>query len=403
MNVEPIIPMLRIDHFVPVLRAIEDQALVRGVVTRPAVAEVLARVRDGVRSVASDIVEGAALIEDPAHRAAALAAADHLDAAVRAASTGRDALSSAPWAAPWRPLHARAGHAVPGVARTREELERGVALLQGVPEVGVPTLRQPTTEQARDAARLIAERRAAVLEDLGPELTAAERATIDDRPAFGPFRRALASDRMARLLNVDVIGAEHVPRGTNAVLAPVHAGSWDLVHAHLGHDVPHRIMAADFLWKIPGLGPALGKLGAFPVTQGASAPALRIATGALADGQSMLIYPSGTIPLVAPAMPSRRGAAVLAIRTGTPMVPAGEYGTAPAFAYGSNWAERLVTGPRPRGAVVVGEPIPTHHLDVDDPRDVLALTAEVDRRQRELSAIAREHVERGARAGGGVS
>ncbi len=141
----------------------------------------------------------------------------------------------------------------------------------------------------------------------------------------------------------------------------------------------------------------LDRFGAYRVTPGASASSLRASTGMLAEGQSLLVYPSGTVPMVSEIMPARRGAALLAIRTGTPVVPMGEFGTAVPSAYASTWTKQLATGPRPRGAIAFGEPIPTHHLDPNDPRAVIALTAEIERRQHELSAVAREHVAARAR------
>jgi 1-acyl-sn-glycerol-3-phosphate acyltransferase len=184
-----------------------------------------------------------------------------------------------------------------------------------------------------------------------------------------------------------------VPTAGNALLAPVHAGTYDVIHAHMGHGRPHRIMAVDWLWKIPGAGPLLDRGGAFAVSPGNPASSLRVAEGVLADGQSLLVYPSGNIPMVAPIQPAKRGAALLAIRTGTPVVPAGEFGTSTPAAYGSSWLRRLLTGERPQAAIAFGEPIPTHHLDPSNPRDVIALTAEIERRQRALSEVARAHVE----------
>lgn len=135
----------------------------------------------------------------------------------------------------------------------------------------------------------------------------------------------------------------------------------------------------------------LDAAGAIPVVDGTSESGLRIATGALLDGQDVLLYPGGFIPMVSQPVPARQGAALLAIRTGTDIVPMGEYGTVPSRALGSSFTARLL-GPQPRAAIAYGEPIPTHHLDPGDPRDVMALTALLERRQRELGEEARAHV-----------
>lgn len=388
MRVDPMIAVAPIEHFVPVLREIELLGARRGSLASGVMVDVMGKLRSTLTTTADDVTAGAELIQDPARRAVALEGAAQLRIGAEAAAAGRSAAALPGWVPNWMPLPVPAGRVVPHVSAAREAVERGARLLRDVPEVGTPPWVEPTAAQARRASELIDVRRAGVLEELGSTLTRGERAQIDAVPTNGRLRQALSGPTVQRLLRTDVLGADNVTAVDNAILAPVHMGTFDPLRAHLGHRIPHRIMAADFLWTIPGVGNAFEKAGAFPVTGGASASSMRVARGVLAEGQRLLMYPSGSVPQVAAAMPSRRGAAVLAIQTGTPIVPAGEFGTAQRSAYGG-----LPSGAPRTSAIAFGEAIPTYHLDPDSPADVLRLTARIDDEQQRLSALAREHVE----------
>lgn len=391
MQLAPAISILPVEGFVPVLRSLEHAVSRDGVVVRKAMTEVFQRVAASAEETARTVRAGAQLVASPTDRVAVASAAAHFDAAAAAAREGVTLLGTAPPSRILRPFEVPARPIAPVLTRARESFEAATRELATVPEVGVPPFPKAGAADAADAATIIAARRAAARAELDEQLTRAERSVIDRGTWSGPTRQAVGSAPVHRALNLDVLGAEHLPRTSNSIIAPVHTSSADLLHAHLGHEVPFRTIAVEWLWRVPGLGPVLDRMGAFPVTHGNSASGMRIATGALLDGQNLLMYPSGTIPMVTDIMPARRGAAVLAIKTGTPVVPVGEYGTAPVRASGTSWGERLL-GPRPRGALVYGEPIPVHHLDPANRQHVMALTAEVERRQHELSDMAAAHV-----------
>lgn len=393
MQPAPIIAVLPYENFLPVLRSLEHAA-VNGTLVRKSAHEVFDRTNSAIGDVAAQVFANIARL--PAEqRPAAMRGVDALRDATEAARAVRDLTDRLPRASFIRPFDIDGAPLVGPLSDLRTAIERGVRELSTVPEVGVPAFPTPTDDAAQ-AARIVQERRAGAASQLAARITDAERAAVSKGAWNGPTRRLLGGAAVQRAAGMDVLGLEHLRAAPNAIVAPVHAGLWDLQRAMVGHQESFRTMAVDWLWNIPGAGPALDHMGAFPVSYGSSAGALRVATGALLDGQRLLMYPSGIIPVSREIMPARRGAALLAIRTGTPVVPVGEYGTAPARVYGKTSLGRLLDGAH-RSAVVYGEPIPTWHLDPNNKAHVIALTAEIERRQHELSAVAREHVESIAR------
>ena len=100
---------------------------------------------------------------------------------------------------------------------------------------------------------------------------------------------------------------------------------------------PHFLAKAS-LFTVPLLGRLLRACGQIPVerTSAKSADALRAAVAAVESGQAVVIYPEGTIsrdPELWP-MTGKTGAARVALRTGCPVVPIGQWG-AQGLMYGS--------------------------------------------------------------------
>lgn len=385
----PIIAVLPFENFVPVLRSLEDAAG-SGTLVRKSAHEVFDRTNSAIGDVAAQVFANIHRLPTE-QRPAAMRAVDALRSATEAARTARDTTSRLPRASIVRPFDVDGAPLVGPLSDLRGAIERGVRELSTVPEVGVPAFPTPTDDAAQ-AARIVQERRSGAAAELNARITDTERAAVARGQWNGPTRRLLGSATVQRASGMDVLGLAHMRDTPNAIVAPVHAGLWDLQRALMGHDESFRTMAVDWLWNLPGVGAGLDHTGAFPVSYGSSAGAMRVATGALLNGQRLLMYPSGIIPVSREIMPARRGAALLAIRTGTPIVPVGEFGTAPSRVYGRSPIARLFDGPH-RSAIAYGEPIPTWHLDPDNKTHVIALTAEIERRQHELSAVAREHVE----------
>ena len=125
------------------------------------------------------------------------------------------------------------------------------------------------------------------------------------------------------LFPLSVQGVENIPDG-GAVLCSNHASAWDpvLVALKIPRTVPLRFMAKAELFKNPLLNWLLRKLGAFPIHRGANdLGAMKTAMKCLQDGQKLMVFPEGTRVEEEGEASAKGGAAMLAIRTGVPMVP----------------------------------------------------------------------------------
>ena len=108
------------------------------------------------------------------------------------------------------------------------------------------------------------------------------------------------------------------------MLCANHSNAMDpiLIALSLPRDVNMVIMAKDQLFRIPLLGPILRALGAFPVKRGLSdMAAIKTAMKSLMEGRRLLVFPEGTRVERQGDADAKGGAAMLAVRTGVPMVP----------------------------------------------------------------------------------
>lgn len=125
------------------------------------------------------------------------------------------------------------------------------------------------------------------------------------------------------LFRVRYIGTEHIPAQGAVILASNHISAWDpLLHAfRLKRDF--RIMAKKELFRFKPFGWLLRKVGAFPVDRGhGDRGAVTAARSVLDGGGMLLIFPEGTRSKTGALLPFKSGAAMLAVSTGTPVVPA---------------------------------------------------------------------------------
>ncbi len=140
--------------------------------------------------------------------------------------------------------------------------------------------------------------------------------------------------RLLRLFTrVQWRGGEALPKTGPAIVVANHISSLDpvLVGEFLIYHGrwPHFLARAD-LFDGPILGPLLRAAEQIPVHRGTTraADALKAAEQALARGQLVVIYPEGTITLDPQEWPmaGHTGAARLALRTGVPVLPLGQWG-----------------------------------------------------------------------------
>lgn len=191
--------------------------------------------------------------------------------------------------------------------------------------------------------------------------------TTGRRDLTWSFAKARARD-LARLLGVQVTvhGAEHLASGGPFVLTPNHQSHLDIL-ALLGF-LPGRtrFAAKRELWRHPIVGGVLDTLDMVPIDR--DSPEVAIAALGRADGTagSLVVFPEGTRSRDGQLREFKKGAFVLAIRAGLPVVPVICRGTRRLMPRGS----RLTVVPGPV-EIIVEQPIPTAGLSYDD-RDALA-------------------------------
>ena len=119
------------------------------------------------------------------------------------------------------------------------------------------------------------------------------------------------------------IGREHIPEG-GAVVCGNHSSLGDplCVTFAMGRRHQLRAMAKIELMRVPVLGWLLGKAGIFGVDRGkADVGAIKTAIRFLKSRDKVLLFPEGTRVRDGEDSSAKTGAAMLAIRTGVPILP----------------------------------------------------------------------------------
>lgn len=163
-----------------------------------------------------------------------------------------------------------------------------------------------------------------------------------------------------------VEGAQHEPAHGPVLVVANHTSAADPVLVAIALRRRVITMGKEELFRIPVLGWWLRSLGGFPVRRGApDRQALRIAAAELARGGVVVIFPEGTRSVDGRLQPAEPGAALLALRTGAPVLPVAVVGAHRVLPKGA----RL---PRPRPIVVrLGPPLHPPRLERHLARDVL--------------------------------
>lgn len=188
---------------------------------------------------------------------------------------------------------------------------------------------------------------------------------------------------VAILGGLRVEGRENLPAKGGWILAANHVSYLDPPVLGLAVWRPVRFMAKEGLFRLPLLGPLMRFFGTFPVRPDApDRAALRQAQEVLAAGEPLAIFPEGTCSRDGRLMPLRPGLALIALRTGAPIVPAAILGTQRALPVDVYRPRRV-----PGGLTVrFGKPIDPGDLPAGAERkeQVEALTERVEAALREL-------------------
>ena len=164
-------------------------------------------------------------------------------------------------------------------------------------------------------------------------------------------------------IRVEVEGLENVRRDGPQIFMPNHQSALDVAAVIRAIPVSFRFVAKKEVTRIPFIGWAAIGGGHIIVDRADNAQAvarLKEAAGRIRDGTNVIIFPEGTRSVTGRLRPFKSGGFHLAIQSQVPVVPVSVSGA------------RLLTPKRSlkvrsgRLKVVIGKPIPTRGLTVDD-------------------------------------
>ena len=122
---------------------------------------------------------------------------------------------------------------------------------------------------------------------------------------------------------VRAVGRENIPEGA-ALICPNHTRASDpfFVVFAFKWKYPMRAMAKKQIIDVPVVGWILNKAGVFGVDRGsADINAVKTALKYLKEGSKLLMFPEGTRVGEGETVEAKTGAAMFAVRTGSPIVP----------------------------------------------------------------------------------
>lgn len=182
-----------------------------------------------------------------------------------------------------------------------------------------------------------------------------------------------------------VEGLEHVPRQGPFIMVVNHRSLADppILGWAVGHQVGRIVhfMAKEEMQRWPIIGWLADRSGVFFVRRGeGDRSAQRAALRLLAEGRPIAIFPEGTRSRDGKLGPAKSGAALLAIRSGAPLLPVGISGTERLFPGHSRVPHRT------RVVVRIGPTVTLAHQSTGRiPRELLA--EGTDRIMREIATL----------------
>ena len=137
-----------------------------------------------------------------------------------------------------------------------------------------------------------------------------------------PFLKFMVRTFCKLVLFVKLVGKENVPEEGAVILAVNHTSLWDPPVLISCTKRPMRTMAKKELFSNKLLGAILTMSGAFPVDRESNdITAVKTALKALKDGEIFTIYPSGKRIKGDEGADAKAGVALIASRSGVPVVP----------------------------------------------------------------------------------
>ena len=124
------------------------------------------------------------------------------------------------------------------------------------------------------------------------------------------------------IFRIDIKGSEKIPRDGGCMICANHISMWDPVI--LWGFLPRNIsfMAKEELVKVPLVGLLLKAVGTVFVKRGSGdIGAIKACLSALSSGKAIGIFPTGTREKINPGSKPKSGAALIAMKSGTRVVP----------------------------------------------------------------------------------
>lgn len=186
-------------------------------------------------------------------------------------------------------------------------------------------------------------------------------------------------------VDLEVTGLDRFDHGGQYILASNHQSLLDPPAILAAAPLKVRFVAKASLFYLPLLGQAMWMVGNVPIDRRRTETSTRKLSrlgSKVGKGRSILFFPEGTRSLDERLLPLKKGAAVMAIQTGFPILPVALAGTGALLPKGAKVAARG------RVAVAFGEPIPAAGLELSD-RDGLTrkLRASLDELIPEAEAL----------------
>lgn len=187
---------------------------------------------------------------------------------------------------------------------------------------------------------------------------------------------------LRRLVDSDWDDAAQLPRAGGVIVVSNHISNFDppsLALYLVWHGRWPRALAKVDLWKVPVIGWLAKNTGQIPVERGTdrAKDALVHAREALDAGECVVIYPEGTITADPDTWPmtARPGVARLALQTGYPVIPVGQWGANLVMPGKKPVWPRF----RPRRTMVfrMGDPVRLDDLDAGDDEAVRTAGARI--------------------------
>jgi 1-acyl-sn-glycerol-3-phosphate acyltransferase len=157
-------------------------------------------------------------------------------------------------------------------------------------------------------------------------------------------------------VRVEASGLGNVdPKGTYVYLSN-HQSNLDVLSVITTIPTPFRFVAKQFLFYIPIFGQAMWLMGMIPIDRARRGRAIRSlekAAARIRGGMPVFFFPEGTRSRDGRLLPFKKGAFVIAVRAGVPVIPVVVSGTAALLPKGSILLRSGTV------SVHYGEPIPT--------------------------------------------